>query len=61
MAQRDWLPGDQPPELYLKWHAWAEVQYRAGLRQRRCPHCGLWRFPQERCCEDSQLPAVGVR
>lgn len=42
-------PGDPPPTGYLQWHAWARAQYAAGLRQRQCPTCGLWRFPQERC------------
>jgi len=41
------VPGDQPPEGYLDWHAWADVQYRSGLRQARCPRCRLWRYPQE--------------
>jgi hypothetical protein len=41
--------GDPPPEGYMEWHEWARVQHRAGLRQRRCWSCGLWRFPQEKC------------
>lgn len=40
-------PGDLPPSGYLNWHAWAEVQDKAGLRQKQCSRCGLWRFPQE--------------
>ena len=50
--------GDAPPSGYLDWHAWAAVQTRAGLRQRRCPDCVLWKFPQEMgkraclACED---------
>jgi hypothetical protein len=40
-------PGDPPPDGYLNWHAWAEVQDKAGLRQKRCSRCGLWKFPQE--------------
>jgi hypothetical protein len=43
----DCKPGDPPPEGYMAWHHWAQVQYRAGLRQRTCPSCGLWQFPQE--------------
>lgn len=39
--------GDPAPEGYLAWHEWAAVQHRAGLRQRPCRYCGLWRFPQE--------------
>jgi hypothetical protein len=38
--------GDPPPDGYMDWHAWAEVQYKAGLRQNRC-RCGKWLFPQE--------------
>ncbi len=41
-------PGDPPPEGYIAWHSWAAVQHKAGLRQRRCAHCGRWYFPQER-------------
>jgi hypothetical protein len=40
-------PGDPPPGGYLNWHAWAEVQDKAGLRQKQCSRCGLWKFPQE--------------
>jgi hypothetical protein len=40
-------PGDPPPEGYLQWHAWAEVQHKAGLRQKACGRCGLFKFPQE--------------
>jgi chemotaxis protein histidine kinase CheA len=42
-------PDDPPPEGYLAWHEWARYQHRAGLRQRRCPVCCLWKFPQEKC------------
>jgi hypothetical protein len=41
-------PGDPPPsEGYLQWHEWADVQRKAGIRQVKCPSCGLWRTPQE--------------
>lgn len=51
-------PGDPPPTGYVEWHEWAKVQGRAGLRQRKCWRCGLWRFPQEVCCgpEPMDLP-----
>jgi hypothetical protein len=49
-------PWDPPPEGYIARQEWAGVQYRAGLRQRRCPGCGLWRFPQETCCGDAAGP-----
>ncbi len=39
--------GTQPPSVYLAWHRWAEEHYKAGIRQKRCPQCQLWRFPQE--------------
>jgi len=42
--------GDLPPLGYLQNVEWARVQLRAGLRQKRCRKCGLFRFPQERCC-----------
>lgn len=47
--QSCWKPGDMPPAEksdYLGWHAWAEVQHKAGLRQRQCG-CGRWFYPQE--------------
>lgn len=47
--QSGWKKGDQPPadHDYLGWHAWAEVQHKAGLRQRECGRCARWKFPQE--------------
>lgn len=43
----NYKPGDQPPEGYLDWHDWAEVQARAGLKQQQCGRCLKGRFPQE--------------
>lgn len=40
-------PGDQSPSGYLDWHEWAEVQHKAGLRQKECGRCGKWKYPQE--------------
>lgn len=40
-------PGDQAPAGYLDWHEWAEVQHKAGLRQKECAQCGRWKYPQE--------------
>lgn len=40
-------PGDPAPSGYMAWHAWADVQYRSGLRQKRCRGCGRFLFPQE--------------
>ena len=45
-------PGDPAPEGYLQWHEWASVQHKAGLRQRWCPVCGKWFYPQEDCGHD---------
>lgn len=44
---KKFMPGDPPPEGYNAWHEWAGVQHRAGLRQRQCGKCSLWKFPQE--------------
>lgn len=49
----DDVVGTQPPKGYIEWHLWAEAQQKAGLRQRQCPTCKLYRFPQEKCCEGS--------
>lgn len=40
-------PGDPPPSGYTDWQAWAEVQHRAGLRQKQCGDCGKWKYQQE--------------
>lgn len=40
-------PGDQAQGGYLAWHEWAEVQHKAGLRQKECGRCGKWKYPQE--------------
>jgi hypothetical protein len=37
-----------PPSGYVAWFDWAEAQHLHGLRQKRCKHCGLWLYPQER-------------
>lgn len=48
-------PGDPTPTGYVQWHEWAGVQYAAGLRQRQCRKCRLWKFPQEKCeCEEQK-------
>lgn len=47
LEQNNYKAGDQAPEGYLAWHEWAEVQHKAGLRQKQCGRCGLWRYPQE--------------
>ena len=47
LEQSAYKPGDLPPDGYLAWHEWAEVQYKAGIKQVQCGKCGLWRTPQE--------------
>jgi hypothetical protein len=45
----DYKPGDPPPpnHAYVEWFNWAQVQDRAGIKQRKCPKCLLWWYPQE--------------
>ncbi len=43
----EFKPGDLPPEGYLDWHEWAEVQRKAGIKQEECASCGKWKTPQE--------------
>ena len=45
--QSTFKPGDLPPEGYLAWHEWAEVQRKAGIKQVQCGICGKWKTPQE--------------
>lgn len=47
LVQSTYKPGDLPPEGYLAWHEWAEVQRKAGIKQVQCGRCALWRTPQE--------------
>ena len=47
LEQATYKAGDPAPEGYLAWHEWAEAQHKAGLRQKQCGRCGLWRFPQQ--------------
>ena len=38
-----------PPEGYLAWHQWAhDMTSIHKVKQRQCPRCKLWKFPQER-------------
>lgn len=43
----DYKPGDPPPAGYSAHEEWFLVQRRAGLRQKGCPGCRRWAFPQE--------------
>lgn len=55
-----WEVGSQPPKGYVAWHDWAAAQHAGGLRQRQCPTCKLWRYPQERCCETNPQGKSGA-
>jgi len=41
-------PGDPIPDGYTDRHEWAQVQLRAGDKQRRCRRCSLWHFHCEK-------------
>ena len=58
LEQARYKPGDQAPDGYLEWHEWAEVQHKAGLRQKQCGRCGLWRFPQQLSAEVDRAEMV---
>ncbi len=47
LQQRTYKPGGPSPSGYLERHEWADVQHKAGLRQKQCCRCGLWNYPQE--------------
>lgn len=47
LEQATYKPGDQAPEGYLAWHEWADTQHKAGLRQKECGRCGIWKYPQQ--------------
>jgi hypothetical protein len=53
--KEDSLFGKPRPPGYLRWYSWADIQYRGGLRQSRCPH-GKWHFPQESCADGGESP-----
>ena len=50
-------PGDLPPEGYLQWHEWAEVQRKAGIKQVECGMCSKWQTPQELSGEKMTMKA----
>jgi hypothetical protein len=60
-AQRTYKPGDLPPEGYLAWHEWAEVQRKAGIKQKQCATCGRWKTPQELSVQVLELTAKDRR
>jgi len=54
-------PGSPPPKGYTDWHEWADVQHKAGLRQRQCSRCTEWNFPQELSAEVCRYEAFDSR
>lgn len=58
LSQKEYKPGDPAPSGYLAWHEWAEVQHKAGLRQKQCCKCGLWKYPQELSASPAKWPAL---
>jgi len=48
LIQPKFKPGDLPPKGYLAWHEWAEVQRKAGIKQKKCKDCGKFFTPQEK-------------
>jgi len=56
MERETYKPGDLPPNGYLAWHEWADVQRRAGIGQLQCSKCGLWRTPQELSANGQAAP-----
>ena len=61
LEQQRYRPGDQAPEGYLAWHEWAEMQHKAGLRQKQCGRCGLWRYPQQLSALVDSAEVTGLR
>lgn len=61
LEQQRYRPGDQAPDGYLAWHEWAEVQHKAGLRQKQCGRCGLWRYPQQLSALVDSTEVTGLR
>lgn len=61
LEQQRYRPGDQAPQGYLEWHEWAEVQHKAGLRQKQCGRCGLWRYPQQLSATVDRTEVTGLR
>ena len=46
-VQPDFKPGAHAPEGYLAWPERGDKQHKAGLRQKECGRCGMWKYPQE--------------
>lgn len=51
--KEEYPKGSQPPRDYVAWHEWARAQAAHGLKQKKCPTCGLYKFPQEVHCTTS--------
>lgn len=53
--------GDLPPEGYLQWHEWADIQRKAGIKQTECPTCSKWQTPQELSTHEVRWPVTDRR
>ena len=40
-----------PVLTYLDWNEYATMKHRKGERQRRCPNCQKWIWPDEHPCK----------
>ena len=61
LVQKKYLPGSLPPDGYLEWHEWADVQRKAGIKQVECGMCGKWKTPQELSGQVAQFSARDKR
>ena len=50
-------PGDPMPDGYIARQDWAQAHIDAGLRQKPCGNCGLWKFPHEMSSKWCSTPA----
>lgn len=48
-------PFDWANAGYLQWHYEADRRHKAGQRQSWCVKCGLWRWPDEECCDGERI------
>ena len=57
MASPPYKPGDPMPEGYIARQDWAQAHLDAGLKQKPCGNCGLWKFPHEMSGKWCSMPA----
>lgn len=58
---KDWPKGARRPSGYCEFFEWAEAQNGYGLRQKRCPDCHRYNFPQERDALDKCVGGCAPR